>query len=165
MRMTQHLILIMGDTKMILEILFCLAIILYWFAEGVSEGFTWANPKRKKENLLIVHQMNERLGGAGLMDYHGWRLLENLGIWGTVIIAFFLDIALKKFLLLGVGSWLIGSCLYEFALNHVNNGTIWKPVDFKWHILGYDIPWWGGKKVLVLPTVGLSVLVYGIIWG
>ncbi len=154
----------MEDTKMILEILFCLSIVLYWIAEGVSEGFTWANPKRKKENLLIVHQMNERLGGAGLMDYHGWRILENLGIWGTVIIAFFLDIPLKDFLLLGSGSWLIGTCLYEFALNHVNNGTIWKPYDFKWHILGYDIPWWGGKKVLFLPVAGILTILYAIVF-
>ena len=150
---------------MILEILFCLAIILYWFSEGVSEGFTWASAKQKKVNKLIVHQLNAKHGGAGIMDYHGWRILENMGIWGTVIIAFFLEITIQKFLLLGVGSWLIGTCLYEFALNYVNQGTIWKPWDFKWHILGYDIPWWGGKKVLVLPTVGLSVLVYGIIWG
>ena len=148
---------------MILEILFCLSIILYWTSEGVSEGFTWATKARKKSNKLICHQFNR--GEKGIFDYHAWRIFENIGIWGTVIIAFFLDITLKKFLLLGVGSWLIGTCLYEFALNYVNKNTIWKPVDFKWHILGYDIPWWGGKRVLALPVVGLSVLTYGIIWG
>jgi hypothetical protein len=147
----------------ILELLFCTSIVLYWFAEGVSEGFTWAKPKRKRENLLIVHQMNERLGGAGLMDYHGWRLLENLGIWASVIIAFFLDTEIEQFFLLGTGSWLIGSCLYEFALNHVNAGTIWKPWDFKWHILGYDIPWWGGKKVLLLPSLGMAIIAYSLL--
>ena len=148
---------------MILEILFCLSIILYWTSEGVSEGFTWAKPARKKSNKLICHQFNR--GEKGILDYHAWRIFENIGIWGTVVLAFFLDITLKKFLLLGVGSWLIGTCLFEFALNYVNKNTIWKPADFKWHILGYDIPWWGGKRVLALPTVGLSVLVYGIYWG
>ncbi len=148
---------------MILEILFCLSIILYWTSEGVSEGFTWATKARKKSNKLICHQFNR--GEKGIFDYHAWRIFENIGIWGTVIIAFFLDITLKKFLLLGVGSWLIGTCLYEFALNYVNKNTIWKPVDFKWHILGYDIPWWGGKRVLALPVVGFSVLTYGIVWG
>ena len=42
---------------------------------------------------------------------------------------------------------------------------MYKPVDYKWHILGYDIPWWGGKKIYILPAVGLSILTYGIIWG
>ena len=40
-----------------------------------------------------------------------------------------------------------------------------KPIDYKWHILGYDIPWWGGKRIYILPAVGLSILTYGIIWG
>ena len=147
---------------MILEILFCLAIILYWTTEGVSEGFTWASKTRQKENKLICHQFGR--GQAGVMDYHAWRILENIGIWGTVVLTFFLDITLKKFLLLGVGSWLIGTCLYEFALNYVNTGRIWKPWNFKWHILGYDIPWWGGRKVLVLPTVGILTILYAVVY-
>ena len=148
---------------MILEILFCLSIVLYWFSEGVSEGFTWATKARKKSNKLICHQFNR--GEKGILDYHAWRIFENMGIWGAVIIAFCLEISFKKFFLLGLGSWLIGTCLYEFALNYVNTGTPWKPVTYRWHILGYDIPWWGGKRVLALPIVGLSVLVYGIYWG
>ena len=38
---------------MILELLLPLFIILYWFTEGVTEGYTWAKPKRRKENKLI----------------------------------------------------------------------------------------------------------------
>mgnify|MGYP006410894279 FL=1 len=79
---------------MILEILFCLSIILYWTSEGVSEGFTWATKARKKSNKLICHQFNR--GEKGIFDYHAWRIFENIGIWGTVIIAFFLDITLKE---------------------------------------------------------------------
>ena len=144
---------------MILSILFCLLIILYWFAEGVTEGWTWSTKARQNKNKLI-HPNNK---SNGLMDYHGWRLLENLGIWGTVIIAFFLDIPLKDFLLLGVGSWFIGTFCYEAALNYVNKGTIYKPVGYKWHILGYDIPWWGGKRIYALPAIGLVILICGII--
>jgi len=99
------------------------------------------------------------------MDYHGWRILENVGIWGTVVLAFAMSISWSKFLLLGVGSWFIGTFCYECSLNYVNKGTMYKPVDYKWHILGYDIPWWGGKKIYILPAVGLSILTYGIIWG
>ena len=117
---------------MILEILFCLLIILYWFTEGVTEGYTWAKPKRRNENKLI-HPNNKH---NGIMDYHGWRIFENVGIWGTVITTFFLDVPLKSFLLLGIGAWFIGTFCYEAALNSVDKGTIYKPVDYKWHILG-----------------------------
>tara|TARA_R100000908_G_scaffold55644_2_gene30954 strand:+ start:379 stop:831 length:453 start_codon:yes stop_codon:yes gene_type:complete len=145
----------------LLQILFCLFIVLYWVSEGVSEGYTWATKTRKKKNKLICTHMGK--GDAGMFDYHAWRIFENMGIWGAVIIAFCLNISFNKFFLLGLGSWLIGTCLYEFALNYVNKNTIWKPIDFKWHILGYDIPWWGGKRVLALPVAGLIVLIYGII--
>ena len=53
---------------MILEFLFCLTIILYWTAEGVTEGFTWAKPKRRRENKLICHQFNKN--EKGIFDYH-----------------------------------------------------------------------------------------------
>ena len=80
---------------------------------------------------------------------------------GPVIIAFLMEGSFEKFFWLGVGSWFIGTFCYEAALNHVNKGTIYKPVDYKWHILGYDIPWWGGKKIYILPTAYI-VLLYGI---
>ena len=35
------------ETMMILQILFCLLIILYWFSEGVTEGWTWSTKARK----------------------------------------------------------------------------------------------------------------------
>ena len=146
---------------MIWEILFPLFIIMYWACEGVTEGYTFASAARKKKNKLI-HPNNK---SNGIFDYHMWRILENIGVWGTVILAFLLDCSFEKFFWLGVGSWFIGTFCYEAALNHVNKGTIYKPVNYKWHILGYDIPWWGGKRVLALPIVGLSVLVYGIYWG
>ena len=150
--------------ELILQVLFPIFIILYWFSEGVSEGWTWANKTRQKKNKLICLHMGK--GHAGMFDYHAWRIFENLGIWGTVIIGFLMggyDVSFKKFFFLGLGAWLIGTCLYEFALNYVNKNTIWKPIDFKWHILGYDIPWWGGKKIFILPATGLIVLLYGIL--
>ena len=142
------------------EILFPLFIIMYWFAEGVSEGWTWSTPERQRTNKLI-HPNNH---SNGIMDYHGWRIFENLGIWGTVVTAFFLDVPLKSFLLIGTGAWFIGAFCYECSLNYVNKGTMYKPVDYKWHILGYDIPWWGGKKIYILPTIGLIVISLGIFW-
>jgi hypothetical protein len=143
----------------ILQILFPVFIIMYWLAEGVSEGWTWSTTERKRTNKLI-HPNN---WSNGIMDYHGWRILENLGIWGTVVTAFFLDISVQSFFLLGIGAWFIGAFCYECSLNYVNKGTMYKPVGYKWHILGYDIPWWGGKRIWILPTIGVVVLLFEIL--
>ena len=145
--------------EVLIQVLFCLSIVLYWFSEGVTEGSTWSTKKRKETNKLI-HPNNK---SNGIFDYHMWRILENVGVWGTVILAFLMNASFSKFFWLGVGSWFIGTFCYEAALNHVNKGTIYKPVDYKWHILGYDIPWWGGKRIFVLPAVGFVILLYGII--
>ena len=149
---------------MILELLLPLFIILYWFTEGVTEGYTWAKPKRRKENKLI----RPNHGTNGIMDYHGWRIFENIGIWGTVVTAYFMtpccSVPVKSFFLLGIGAWLIGTFCYEAALNHIYYGVIWKPVDYRWHIFGKDIPWFGGKKSLILVGVGLVIILLGIFW-
>ena len=39
--------------ELILQILFCVLIIVYWFSEGVTEGWTWSTKKRKETNKLI----------------------------------------------------------------------------------------------------------------
>ena len=50
------------------------------------------------------------------MDYHGWRIFENVGIWVAVIVTFLLDCSFEKFFWLGVGSWFIGTFSYENTL-------------------------------------------------
>ena len=70
---------------------------------------------------------------------------RDVGIWGEVQEAFLME-AYSLNSRLGVGSWFIGTFCYEAALNHVNKGTIYKPVDYKWHILGYDIQTTSGKS-------------------
>ena len=87
----------------LVQILFCLSIILYWFSEGVTEGWTWSTKKRKETNKLI-HPNNK---SNGIFDYHMWRILENVGVWGTVILAFLMNASFSKFFWLGVGSWFI----------------------------------------------------------
>jgi hypothetical protein len=100
---------------MVLEILFISCIILYWISEGVTEGYTWASQKQRLANKLI----HPNAAHNGLMDYHGWRLFENIGIWGAVIIAYFTDMGAFNFFTLGIGAWFVGASLYEMALNYI----------------------------------------------
>ena len=142
-----------------IESLFAICIRLYWLTEGVTEGYTWASHTRRITNKLI-HPNNK---SNGLMDYHGWRIFENICIWGSVIIASFLNISLKSFFLIGTGAWLIGTFCYECALNYVDTGTIYKPTNYKCYVLGYNIPWISGKSLWILFIAGLIVLIIGYV--
>ena len=143
----------------ILQILFPLSVMLYWIAEGCTEGYTWANGERRNNNKLISGSSNS----VALMDYHAWRIFENVGIWGAVVLAFFLETSFMKMFLLGTGGWFMGTCLYEMALNYVASGSIYKKSSFKWHILGYNIPWVTGKGIWALFGFGLAILVIGLV--
>ena len=70
----------------VIQIFFCLLIIVYWFSEGVTEGWTWSTKKRKETNKLI-HPNNK---SNGIFDYHMWRILENVGIYGVPLYWHFL---------------------------------------------------------------------------
>ena len=90
---------------MIAEILLFMFLCLYHFAEGCTEGYTWAKPTRRKKNRLIQGRMGE---GAALIDYHGWRYGENIGIFFSVIIGFYIPTCTDLILTL-LGGWLVGS--------------------------------------------------------
>ena len=68
-----------------MKIIFILSIILYQFAEGCTEGYTWANKTRRKENWLICGNFGG--GDKGILDYHAWRICESIGIMGIDIIS------------------------------------------------------------------------------
>jgi|TARA_Y100000034_G_C6696573_1_gene306970 hypothetical protein len=136
-----------------IELLFPLSIMLYWFAEGVSEGFTWAGNRRNTNKLIGGTKRSD-----ALLDYHAWRILENIGIWGAVVLAFLLETSFMRMFLLGAGGWFIGTCLYEMALNYVFSGSIYKKSNFKWHILGMNIPWVTGKGIWALFALGTALL-------
>ena len=107
---------------MVAEILLFIFLCLYHFAEGCTEGYTWAKPTRRKKNRLIQGRMGE---GAALIDYHGWRYGENIGIFCSVIIGFYIPTCTDLILTL-LGGWLAGSFLYERALNYVVQGDLFK---------------------------------------
>ena len=136
-----------------IEYLFPLSVILYWISEGATEGYTWAGERRNTNKLIGGSHRKD-----ALMDYHAWRILENVGIWGAVVIAFFLETTFLRMFLLGAGGWFMGTCFYEMALNYVASGTIYKKSSFKWHILGMDIPWVTGRGIWALLAVGVTLL-------
>ena len=118
------------------EILFTIAMVIYWLSEGCTEGYTWANAKQRKSNKLICGGIGT--GSKGKLDYHAWRLGENIGMVGSIFSAF-LFTSFWSLLLTFLGSWMIGYFVYERALNYICLGD---PFSAKgpWKMMGIEIP-------------------------
>ena len=105
------------------QILFTITMLIYWLSEGCTEGYTWAKPKRRKENKLIFGSITKgKRDGVGYLDYHAWRLGENIGMVGSIF-SVFLFTSFWSLLLTFLGSWMLGYFIYERALNYVCLGS------------------------------------------
>jgi hypothetical protein len=120
------------------EILFLLGMWIYWLSEGCTEGYTFASSKRRKENKLICGRIGE---GVAKVDYHAWRLGENVGMIMAIAGAYLLSTEMftLKFAMLLAGSWLTGTWIYERALNHVFSNDLF-PKKSPYHLLGLTFP-------------------------
>ena len=110
--------------------------VIYWLSEGCTEGYTWANAKQRKSNKLICGGIGT--GSKGKLDYHAWRLGENIGMVGSIFSAF-LFTSFWSLSLTFLGSWMIGYFVYERALNYICLGD---PFSAKgpWKMMGIEIP-------------------------
>ena len=124
---------------MVLELSFLWFMVVYWLSEGCTEGYTWAKAKRRKENKLIFGAIHKgKRDGVGYLDYHAWRLGENIGMVGSIFSAF-LFTSFWSLSLTFLGSWMIGYFVYERALNYVVTDD---PFVIKgpWKMMGIEIP-------------------------
>ena len=129
---------------MILELCFLFFMVVYWFSEGCTEGYTWANAKRRKSNSLIFGSVNKKgkPSGVGLLDYHGWRLGENIGMVGCILAGSTLGtigVSFYSFALVWLGSWMIGYFVYERALNYICFDDAFK-LKGDYHLMKITIP-------------------------
>jgi len=146
---------------MIESILFTISMVIYWLSEGCTEGYTWANKTRRKENKLIFGAIhNGKKDGVGKLDYHAWRLGENIGMVGSIFSAFlFFDI--WSLLLTFGGSWMLGYFVYERALNYVCLGS---PFANKgpWKMMGIELPR-SNTFDYAVAVLGIGLIIWGII--
>jgi hypothetical protein len=141
---------------MIKTILFILLIQLYWFAEGATEGYTWADREQRMENVIV----KGRADGNGILDYHGWRFMEVLGIYGATLLGI---LSIRKdptYIWLGIGSIMAGTFVYERVLNYVVDGTIFKEPGWQFYIAGLKIPRYSWQDITLL-IVGIGFIVAG----
>ena len=113
---------------MIIELIFLFFMVVYWLSEGCTEGYTWANAKRRKSNKLIFGSVNKKgkPSGQGILDYHAWRLGENIWTVGCMLAAFTLGsvgVSFYSLILIWLGSWMVGYFVYERALNYICSGS------------------------------------------
>ena len=127
-----------------IEFSFLLFMVVYWFSEGCTEGYTWADVGERSRNRLIFGSIdNGKPSGEGILDYHSWRLGENIGTVGCIIVAFMMGKYLdKSFIDLGLiwlGSWMVGYFVYERALNYVCLGEAFAAKG-DYHLMNITIP-------------------------
>ena len=151
---------------MVLELTFLWFMVVYWLSEGCTEGYTWASKSRRVKNSLIFGSMrNGKPSGQGFLDYHAWRLGENIGTVGCILTAFTLGtigVSIYSLTLVWLGSWMVGYFVYERALNYVCLGDAFASKG-PWKMMNISIPrsnvfdW--GVCVLGLVVFGIGVCI------
>ena len=99
--------------------------------------------------------------GAAFIDYHGWRYGENIGIFFSVIIGFYIPTCTDLILTL-LGGWLVGSFMYERALNYVVRGELFKQDKTEYHIMGLVIPRYRWQDWLAL-VIGVALFAWALV--
>jgi len=138
-------------------ILFVILILIYWFAEGATEGYIWANNDQQMENVIIKGGSE----GNGILDYHSWRFLEVLGIHGAILCAILFGINRKSYIYIGIGSMAVGMFIYERLLNYVAHGTLFKEPGWIFYMAGIEIPRYFWQD-LVLIIIGWIAIAFGV---
>ncbi len=144
------------------DIAFIISMWVYWFSEGCTEGYTFASSKRRKENKLICGRIGE---GVAKVDYHAWRLGENIGMVGAIAFAFLSLSEPLNFAMILAGSWLTGTWIYERALNYVFCGKVWDESKTEYHLLGWVIKRSKFKENLLYGGIGTALIVTGFCCG
>ena len=145
---------------MIESLLFTIAMVIYWLSEGCTEGYTWANKTKRKNNKLIFGAIHKgKRDGVGYLDYHAWRLGENIGMVGSIFSAFLFSNIWSLLLTFG-GSWMLGYFIYERALNYVVSGD---PFVKKgpWKMMGIELQR-SNTFDYAVAVLGIGLIIWGI---
>ena len=140
------------------ETVFIASMWTYWFSEGCTEGYTFANSDRRKENKLICEHKGK---GEGVLDYHAWRLGENIGTVGAVASAYMIASEPLNFAMILTGSWLTGTWIYERALNYVFSNDLF-PQKGPYSLMGLEIPRNQLVEGILTAGIGTALIVGGL---
>jgi len=129
---------------MLIELCFLFFMVVYWLSEGCTEGYTWAKKARRSKNSLIFGSVNKKgkPNGQGILDYHAWRLGENIGTVGCILAGFTLGtigVSFYSLALVWLGSWMVGYFVYERALNYVCLGDAFASKG-PWKMMSISLP-------------------------
>ena len=149
---------------MIESLLFTIAMVIYWLSEGCTEGYTWANKTKRKNNKLIFGAIHKgKRDGVGYLDYHAWRLGENIGNVGCMLAAYTLGMWCQTnfydLVLIWLGSWMVGYFVYERALNYVCLGSMFASKG-PWKMMHISIER-SNKFDIAVCVVGLIIFYLG----
>jgi len=110
-----------------------IGVILYVIGESITEAYTHMSNTKRLKNKYIGNPNIRKNTKKYLLDYHGYRLIENSGFLILIIISFLLNtnIQFKEFLILILSSICIGDFIYEKLYNKVAYGKYFvKKADY-----------------------------------
>jgi hypothetical protein len=135
------------------------SLVVYSLAEGATEGYTWASEDRRRENRLIEGRYGD---GRGVLDYHAWRSVGQVGVLGAIMSGFFLAEQKpkeRKLIRTLVAGTLLSYFVFERALNYVASDDLF-PRKGDYHVMGLKIP--RSQAVDVLAGLGGIYLTFDL---
>ena len=142
------------------ELVFAIFMLIYWLSEGCTEGYTWAKDDRRKQNKLIFGQITNGVrSGDGILDYHAWRLGENIGMVGCIFSAYHIRY-IWNIGFTFIGSWMLGYFVYEKALNYICHGKSFTNKG-AWKMMGIELQR-SGLFDCIVAIIGVGLILLGI---
>jgi len=107
-------------------------IILYAIGESITEAYTHMSNTKKLKNKYIGNPNIRKNTKKYLLDYHGYRLIENSGFLILIIAGYLLNnLSFVEYFILIISSICIGDFIYEKLYNKVAYGKYFvKKADY-----------------------------------
>jgi hypothetical protein len=126
---------------------------LWCLSRGATEGYKWLHDNKWMHRNKLISPIYHK-GYHAVMDYHAWRTLEALSIFGMLL-------TYNNIFVL-IGSYMFGIyTIYERALNYVcyfGRMLAKKPI---WNCLWFKIEQ-SLYREMAIALMGLGIMIYGM---
>ena len=140
-----------------------LSIVIYYIARGCIEGYTFTTHEKRLSNIFINPGGKWRTLSKGIMDYHTWRYIEQIGVMLALAFSFLgAEANIFVFALTVIAAIALGWTFYESILNYIHSGEHYQDKVFTIGKYAIPIPGWlkylGIVLALLCGTAILAIL-------
>ncbi len=133
--------------------LFIISMLLWCLSRGATEGYKWLHDNKWMHRNKLISPVYNKLY-YGLMDYHAWRMVEAISVFGMIL-------TYSNIYIL-IGSYCFGIyAIYERALNYVCYFGRMFPKKPIWNCLWFKVKQ-SILKEIIISIIGLILMIYGL---